>query len=96
MIIPKQHLIKLKILYLIVVKLFKMAEYLPHIDVCLGNPSYRVREMAAKASVALIDNEDVTRHFDKCFAKISDPKISDNECHGTLLQVNIKHICCKI
>ncbi|CAG9766886.1 unnamed protein product [Ceutorhynchus assimilis] len=63
------------------------SEYLPYIDVCLSNPVYRTREAAARASVALIDIKCVKDHFDKCFKKISNPEISDNECHGILLQV---------
>ncbi|XP_066137388.1 uncharacterized protein THADA isoform X2 [Euwallacea fornicatus] len=65
----------------------KVSEYLPYIDVCLGNPVFRTREAAAKASVALINAKEVKNHVDKCFNKISNPKISDNGCHGTLLQM---------
>ncbi|XP_050296471.1 uncharacterized protein LOC126736248 isoform X2 [Anthonomus grandis grandis] len=66
----------------------QVSEYLPYIDICLSNPEYRTREAAAKASVALINVKDVKSHFDKCFQRLSNHKIPDNECHGTLLQMH--------
>ncbi|KAL1490921.1 hypothetical protein ABEB36_011593 [Hypothenemus hampei] len=65
----------------------KGVEYLPYIDVCLSNPAYRIREAAAKASVALIHEKDIINHFNKCFTKLSNERIADNECHGILLQM---------
>lgn len=72
----------------------QVSEYLPYINVCLTNPVYRTREAAAKASVALIHAKDVREHFDKCFAKLEHAEISDNECHGILMQLYyiLKHV----
>ncbi|XP_048524151.1 uncharacterized protein LOC109543125 isoform X1 [Dendroctonus ponderosae] len=64
-----------------------VSDLLPHIEVCLKNPVYRIREAAANASVALIRVEDIKTYFDKCFDRIANRKIADNECHGILLQM---------
>ncbi|XP_023011741.2 thyroid adenoma-associated protein homolog [Leptinotarsa decemlineata] len=65
----------------------QLDRYLPHLTVCLSNPVYRTRELAARASILLIRNDQMEEHLDHTFERLKEPDIKDNECHGLLLQV---------
>nr|CAH7713689.1 unnamed protein product [Callosobruchus chinensis] len=66
----------------------KVELYLPHLMTCLSNPVYKTRELAARASVSLINRDQISSHLDKLFSRFKEASIKDNECHGLLLQVN--------
>lgn len=55
-------------------------------SICLANPLYRTRELAARASVPLIPKENLKGIFENCFNSISEQE-KDNLCSGKLLQV---------
>ncbi|XP_060526228.1 tRNA (32-2'-O)-methyltransferase regulator THADA isoform X2 [Cylas formicarius] len=65
----------------------QMDQYFPYVNVCLSNPVYRTRDLAAKASLSLVDYVRVLEHFSKCFGRLQEADVTDNECHGILLQV---------
>ncbi|KAG5896481.1 hypothetical protein JTB14_005862 [Gonioctena quinquepunctata] len=66
----------------------QMDQYLPHSTVCLSNPYYRTRDLAARASVPLIRTDRISEHLDSIFDKLKQHRVRDNECHGILLQVS--------
>ncbi|CAH1983277.1 unnamed protein product [Acanthoscelides obtectus] len=65
----------------------KVDMYIRHLMVCLSNPVYKTRELAARATVSLLNCDQIVEQFDKLFSSLKRPSIKDNECHGILLQV---------
>lgn len=60
---------------------------MPFINICLGNTSYRIRELAAKASVSFISRNDITAEIARLFILLSNPKLHNNLLHGLLLKL---------
>mgnify|MGYP005983598083 FL=1 len=62
---------------------------MPYINVCIRNPVYRTRDLAARASVSLISEHCLPAQLNKNFDRIAERTIKDTECHGLLLQVRL-------
>ncbi|CAG9815559.1 unnamed protein product [Phaedon cochleariae] len=65
----------------------QIGKYLQHLTVCLSNPVYRTRELAARASVPFIETDQICEQLGNIFNKLKEDEVKDNECHGLLLQV---------
>jgi hypothetical protein len=69
---------------------FKVSKYIPCIDRCITNSSYRTRDLAARASVSLMSESRLLAQLNENFNRIANANITDTECQGLLLQV--RHI----
>ncbi|KAH0816156.1 hypothetical protein GEV33_006635 [Tenebrio molitor] len=68
----------------------KVSKYIPCIDRCITNSSYRTRDLAARASVSLMSESRLLAQLNENFNRIANANITDTECQGLLLQV--RHI----
>ncbi|XP_044262597.1 thyroid adenoma-associated protein homolog [Tribolium madens] len=64
----------------------QVMKYLCYVEVCMKSSCLRTRDLAARASLALIGENLFQSRLDKSFERIS-RNLTDNECHGLLLQI---------
>ncbi|KAK4882973.1 hypothetical protein RN001_006292 [Aquatica leii] len=60
--------------------------FLPYVELCLNNPSFKIRELAAQTIPALSELSKLQGLTVNCILKLSDKSLSNNYCHGLLLQ----------
>ncbi|KAK9874674.1 hypothetical protein WA026_005494 [Henosepilachna vigintioctopunctata] len=65
----------------------KIEEAIPYIRVCLSNSSFHTRKLAARAAVALVFPACLGQNIIRNFERIAQKRLSNNECHGLLLEV---------
>lgn len=64
-----------------------MDEFTRPLEKCLKNPIYRTRDLAAKASVPLMNTSKILIRLEEIFNKLNST-VHNNETHGLLLQVS--------
>lgn len=67
-----------------------MKNYIEIVDFSIKSPSYRIRDVAARASISLMSTKVLEQRLTEIFLKLSKEDIIDVECHGLLLQA--RHI----
>lgn len=67
-----------------------MKSYIPLVNYSIKNPSYRTRDVAARASISLMSTKSLEQRLTEIFSTIASDDVTDVECHGLLLQA--RHI----
>lgn len=74
----------------------QLYHYLPLVNGCLKHSQYKTRELAAQASIPLIPRRNMLSYTVKLLLQLSDVTLSNNHCHGLVMQVRIFILICFI
>lgn len=69
----------------------QLIQYLPLVNICLKHCQYRTRVLAAQASIPLIPRRNYIDYATKLLLDLSDVTLTNNHCHGLILQVCVKY-----
>ncbi|KAF5273033.1 hypothetical protein FQR65_LT04775 [Abscondita terminalis] len=61
--------------------------FLPSVELCLNNPSFKIRELAALTIPALSEPSKLDEIMENCVSQLGNNSISNNHCHGLLLEL---------